>query len=47
MLPEEGRFLQFLVHACGVAKTVEIGTLGGYSGTWIAVASGLRPPDHS
>jgi caffeoyl-CoA O-methyltransferase len=34
--PEEGRFLQFLVRACGVLKAVEIGTLGGYSGTWIA-----------
>ena len=34
--PEEGRFLQFLVRACGVMKAVEIGTLGGYSGTWIA-----------
>jgi predicted O-methyltransferase YrrM len=34
--PEEGRFLQFLVHACGAQRAVEIGTLGGYSGTWIA-----------
>jgi predicted O-methyltransferase YrrM len=34
--PEEGRFLQFLVHACGARHAVEIGTLGGYSGTWIA-----------
>jgi caffeoyl-CoA O-methyltransferase len=40
--PEEGRFLQFLVAACGVRQAVEIGTLGGYSGTWIA--RGL-PPD--
>jgi caffeoyl-CoA O-methyltransferase len=39
--PEEGRFLQFLVRACGVMKAVEIGTLGGYSGTWIA--RGLPP----
>jgi len=39
--PEEGRFLQFLVRACGVKKAVEIGTLGGYSGTWIA--RGLLP----
>lgn len=38
---EEGRFLQFLVRACGVQKAVEIGTLGGYSGTWIA--RGLPP----
>jgi caffeoyl-CoA O-methyltransferase len=34
--PEEGRFLQFLVKACNVKKAVEIGTLGGYSGVWIA-----------
>lgn len=39
--PEEGRFLQFLVKACGVKKAVEIGTLGGYSGIWIA--RGLLP----
>ena len=34
--PEEGRFLQFLVRACGARQAVEIGTLGGYSGIWIA-----------
>jgi predicted O-methyltransferase YrrM len=34
--PEEGRFLQFLVRACGSKKALEIGTLGGYSGIWIA-----------
>ena len=34
--PEEGRFLQFLVRACDARKALEIGTLGGYSGTWIA-----------
>ena len=34
--PEEGRFLQFLVRACGARKAVEIGTLGGYSGIWLA-----------
>jgi predicted O-methyltransferase YrrM len=39
--PEEGRFLQVLVRACGVAKAVEIGTLGGFSGIWIA--RGLLP----
>ena len=39
--PEEGRFLQFLVRACGARKAVEIGTLGGYSGTWIG--RGLLP----
>lgn len=32
---EEGRFLQFLVAACGAELALEIGTLGGYSGTWI------------
>lgn len=39
--PEEGRFLQFVVRASGVKKAVEIGTLGGYSGIWIA--RGLAP----
>jgi caffeoyl-CoA O-methyltransferase len=39
--PEEGRFLQFLVAASGARLVLEIGTLGGYSGTWIA--RGLRP----
>ena len=39
--PEEGRFLQFLVRASGGRKAVEIGTLGGYSGIWIA--RGLLP----
>lgn len=34
--PEEGRFLQFLVRAAGARRVVEIGTLGGYSGIWIA-----------
>ncbi len=34
--PEEGRFLQFLVRACGARRAVEIGTLGGYSGIWLA-----------
>ncbi len=34
--PEEGRFLQFLVRAIGARKAVELGTLGGYSGIWIA-----------
>lgn len=38
---EEGRFLQFLVRGCNVSKAVEIGTLGGYSGIWIA--RGLAP----
>jgi caffeoyl-CoA O-methyltransferase len=39
--PEEGRFLQMLVRACGAKKAVEVGTLGGYSGIWIA--RGLAP----
>ncbi|MDW8324960.1 MAG: O-methyltransferase [Anaerolineales bacterium] len=39
--PEEGRFLQFLARACGARLAVEIGTLGGYSGVWIA--RGLLP----
>jgi caffeoyl-CoA O-methyltransferase len=39
--PEEGRFLQVLVRACAARKVVEIGTLGGYSGIWIA--RGLTP----
>jgi len=39
--PEEGRFLQFLTRSCGARKAVEIGTLGGYSGIWIA--RGLLP----
>lgn len=34
--PEEGRFLQFMVRANGARRVVEIGTLGGYSGTWLA-----------
>jgi caffeoyl-CoA O-methyltransferase len=39
--PEEGRFLQFLARAIGARKALEIGTLGGYSGIWIA--RGLVP----
>jgi predicted O-methyltransferase YrrM len=39
--PEEGRFIQLLVRASGGAKALEIGTLGGYSGIWIA--RGLAP----
>jgi predicted O-methyltransferase YrrM len=39
--PEEGRFLQFLVRASGATRALEIGTLGGYSGSWIA--RGLAP----
>lgn len=39
--PEEGRFLQVLARACNATKALEIGTLGGYSGIWIA--RGLAP----
>jgi caffeoyl-CoA O-methyltransferase len=39
--PEEGRFLQWLVRAIGARLAVEIGALGGYSGSWIA--RGLLP----
>jgi caffeoyl-CoA O-methyltransferase len=39
--PEEGRFLQILALASGAVKALEIGTLGGYSGIWIA--RGLPP----
>jgi caffeoyl-CoA O-methyltransferase len=40
--PEEGRMLQFLVAAVGAKKAVEVGTLAGYSGVWLARA---LPPD--
>lgn len=36
--PEEAAFLRFLVVATGARRAVEVGTLGGYSGTWIARA---------
>jgi len=39
--PEEGRFLQVLVRACNAVRALEIGSLGGYSGIWIA--RGLAP----
>jgi caffeoyl-CoA O-methyltransferase len=39
--PEEGRFLQFMVRATSARRVVEIGTLGGYSGIWLA--RGLGP----
>jgi caffeoyl-CoA O-methyltransferase len=38
LAPQEGRLLQFLVKAAGAHKIVEIGTLAGYSGTWLARA---------
>lgn len=34
----DGYLLQWLMKLVGVKKAVEIGTLGGYSGTWIARA---------
>lgn len=34
--PEEGAFLKFLAAVSGAKNALEIGTLGGYSGTWIA-----------
>ena len=34
--PDEAKLLQFLIKAVGARRVVEIGTLGGYSGTWIA-----------
>lgn len=36
--PEEGQMLQFLMATVGVKKAVEIGTLAGYSGLWLARA---------
>lgn len=39
--PEEGKSLQLWVAACGARRVVEIGTLGGYSGIWLA--RGLPP----
>ena len=36
--PEQGKFLQLLVQMTGARKVLEIGVLGGYSGTWIARA---------
>lgn len=36
--PHEGRLLQLLVYLTGARQVVEIGTLAGYSATWIARA---------
>ncbi len=36
--PEEGQMLQFLVAAVGATRVLEIGTLAGYSGIWMARA---------
>ncbi len=38
--PEEGRFLQVVATATGARRALEIGTLAGYSGVWIARALG-------
>ncbi len=38
LAPQEGRLLQFLVKVTQAQKVVEIGTLAGYSGTWLARA---------
>lgn len=39
--PDEGRFLQLIGLAIGARRALEIGTLAGYSGVWIA--RGLAP----
>lgn len=36
--PREGKLLQLLAKASGATKVIEIGALGGYSGTWLARA---------
>ena len=36
--PNEARLLQLLVRLCGAERVVEVGTLAGYSGIWIARA---------
>jgi predicted O-methyltransferase YrrM len=40
--PAQGQLLQLLALACGARRVLEIGTLGGYSGIWLARA---LPPD--
>jgi caffeoyl-CoA O-methyltransferase len=40
--PIQGKFLQFLAVACNAQKILEIGSLAGYSGIWLARA---LPPD--
>src|SRR5579885_1651957 len=40
--PLQGKLLQVLALACGAKRILEIGTLGGYSGLWLARA---LPPD--
>jgi len=36
--PSQGKFLQLLAAACNARKILEIGSLGGYSGIWLARA---------
>jgi predicted O-methyltransferase YrrM len=36
--PTQGRLLQILARTCGARNILEIGTLGGYSTTWLARA---------
>ncbi len=38
--PDEGKILHVLIRAVGAQRVLEIGTLGGYSGVWIARALG-------
>jgi predicted O-methyltransferase YrrM len=40
--PNQGKLLYLLALACGAKRILEIGTLGGYSGIWLARA---LPPD--
>src|SRR6266566_10122240 len=42
--PIQGKFLQLLAVACNAHKILEIGSLAGYSGIWLA--RGLRPGGH-
>ncbi len=36
--PEEAQLIAVLLHAVGARRVLEVGTLGGYSGVWIARA---------
>src|SRR5260370_40930283 len=36
--PIQGKFLQLMAVACNAQKILEIGSLGGYSGIWLARA---------
>lgn len=36
--PAQGKFLQLLVRLLGAKNVLEVGTLGGYSATWMAMA---------